>query len=775
MMMKRCLIALALLPLSSMGGMDRNRLNVGTYYLKPYAQTERHVKDAKECGIDFFVCIESTTNLSEIGVLDLLHKYGIGAFVSRVTPSWHGGSTRILRSIEKERPLRHWIERANRYPYRHHPAVWGMTIGDEPGALTFPFYRNVISRLQEDHPNLTFFLNLLPNVAPKDRPPLPFADAVAKLHGEHPDLVGKGPDSEPDGYKDMLTFYQARDYEDYIREYCEQIPLDYISYDFYLYKGPERRIPLSFENMKTVSDACRRTGRDFWSVMQVNSSDRNRVISVDGLRYQAYQSMAYGATTLLWACYTAGWWHHQVLDDKGEKTPQYDKLKKVNAEIHRIGDTYMRYRNVETHLVGDYDAPNVHFRAPANLLQETEKTGTQRTVAALDSPWFGRVQASGGEALMVGEMVGRKDAGSHALFVCAADDPMENAPHEYEISFCPLLGGSVRAFGPDGELPMSAASDGTARVPIRSNGFVMLTWEPKSLEESRGPWADVPFGETPKSWEAEAVKPEAGVKSVWIEGEPIDGKKTRFFAYYGLPKGATVASKCPAMVLVHGGEGTAFAKWVRLWNERGYAAIAMDTCGAVPVKDAVTKKWKRHEWSGPAGWGNFSKAFDDPKSQWTYHAVAAVIRSHDFLRAIPEVDRYRVGITGISWGGYLTCIAAGVDDRYLFAIPVYGCGYYGDGSAWKSQLERLGKTGRRWLELWDASVYLPNSKCRFYWVSGKDDPFFPYASLKKSASLTRGTSEFHIEDHMVHGQNAGSTPECIRVFADKLTGLNRGR
>lgn len=145
------------------------------------------------------------------------------------------------------------------------------------------------------------------------------------------------------------------------------------------------------------------------------------------------------------------------------------------------------------------------------------------------------------------------------------------------------------------------------------------------------------------------------------------------------------------MVLVHGGEGTAFAKWVRLWNERGYAAIAMDTC-----------------------------------------------------------------------------IAAGVDDRYLFAVPVYGCGFYGEGSAWKAQLERLGNTGRRWLELWDASVYLPNAKCPFFWVSGKDDPFFPYESLRKSAALVRGPSSFHVADHMTHGQNAGSTPEYIRIYADRL-------
>ena len=31
------------------------------------------------------------------------------------------------------------------------------------------------------------------------------------------------------------------------------------------------------------------------------------------------------------------------------------------------------------------------------------------------------------------------------------------------------------------------------------------------------------------------------------------------------------------------GTCTAFDEWVRLWVGRGYVAIAMDTCGKVPV------------------------------------------------------------------------------------------------------------------------------------------------------------------------------------------------
>src|SRR5437588_585808 len=60
--------------------------------------------------------------------------------------------------------------------------------------------------------------------------------------------------------------------------------------------------------------------------------------------------------------------------------------------------------------------------------------------------------------------------------------------------------------------------------------------------------------------------------------------------------------------------------------------------------------------------------------QWPYHAVAAVVRAHSLVRSFPEVDADRTAVTGISWGGYLTCIVAGIDPRFKAAVPVYGCG-----------------------------------------------------------------------------------------------------
>ena len=66
-----------------------------------------------------------------------------------------------------------------------------------------------------------------------------------------------------------------------------------------------------------------------------------------------------------------------------------------------------------------------------------------------------------------------------------------------------------------------------------------------------------------------------GVKAIFYRGAPWQGKETRVFAWYGAPENASPENPVPAVVLIHGGGGTALADWVRLWNKKGYAAIAM--------------------------------------------------------------------------------------------------------------------------------------------------------------------------------------------------------
>lgn len=274
--------------------------------------------------------------------------------------------------------------------------------------------------------------------------------------------------------------------------------------------------------------------------------------------------------------------------------------------------------------------------------------------------------------------------------------------------------------------------------------------------------------ETPKSHHVKSMDKPGGVKAVAIDGEPYKGKPTRFFAYWALPEGASPTNKVPGIVLVHGGAGTAFDSWVRLWTKRGYAAIAMDNCGCLPQGIREFGGRLRHKMSGPEGWGCYADADLPAKDQWPYHAISTVIRSHSFLRSIPEVDSSRIGVTGISWGGYLTACVSGIDDRFAFAVPVYGCAYLYDHSVWSDEMKALGKTGKRWDELWDARHYLPHAQMPMLWTTGSNDHFFPLDSLQRGYDLPAKDPTLAVIVRMGHGYAPSGDPKEITRFADQI-------
>ena len=267
-------------------------------------------------------------------------------------------------------------------------------------------------------------------------------------------------------------------------------------------------------------------------------------------------------------------------------------------------------------------------------------------------------------------------------------------------------------------------------------------------------------------WTALALPTSIGAKPVFFTSVPFRGKPTRVFAWIGIPS-VKPGEKVPGMVLVHGGGATALDDWVRLWVGRGYAAISMDTCGKVPVGNGPD--WVADPQGGPpACWSGWDQIDWPRKDQWNYHAVADVILAHSLLRSLPEVDPERTGVTGISWGGYLTCIAAGVDQRFKLAIPVYGCGFT-DKSGFASDLEKLGaERAGRWMAWWDPSVYLGEAKMPFLWVDGSNDPFYPMNALQFSYRLPKGSRTLCTRLRMPHGHGPGEIPEEIRVFADSI-------
>ncbi len=274
----------------------------------------------------------------------------------------------------------------------------------------------------------------------------------------------------------------------------------------------------------------------------------------------------------------------------------------------------------------------------------------------------------------------------------------------------------------------------------------------------------------------------APVRSLLYAGEPFKGQATRVFAYYATPAsigaepGAAAASggPWPGIVLVHGGGGTAFSEWVTLWAKRGYAAIAMDLAGSRPDPAAAKKNTVVRLPDGGPGQDHKDKfdTISTPKidDDWPYHAVANVIRAHSLLRSLPGVDAGRTAITGISWGGYTTCLVASLDSRFRAAVPVYGCGHLRDNSCWLGDFARIGpEQSTRWAQLYDPASYLPACRVPIFFVNGTNDFAYPLDSFMKShADVRHASKNVRIQVNMPHGHEEGWAPAEIAAFIDAV-------
>lgn len=237
---------------------------------------------------------------------------------------------------------------------------------------------------------------------------------------------------------------------------------------------------------------------------------------------------------------------------------------------------------------------------------------------------------------------------------------------------------------------------------------------------------------------------------------------TWVFCYVGFPKNASAQNKVPGVVLIHGGGGTAFFEWVNFWTSRGYAAIAMDTEGMMPVENSYMNTSNRRvsiKKHGPSNNG-FNDSYLPVEQQWAYHAIAAVIVSNSFLRSFDCVDVFKIGITGISYGSFLTWQAVA---RYVFAAPVYGSPEQKAGDTlWKNIMK--GRTA----ELWDDISILENNSTPFLYYNSNVDWAFSVLSTTESRKMTK-YSCMVLKHNFLHGHDLGGLQvKEIYAFADNI-------
>ena len=272
-----------------------------------------------------------------------------------------------------------------------------------------------------------------------------------------------------------------------------------------------------------------------------------------------------------------------------------------------------------------------------------------------------------------------------------------------------------------------------------------------------------------------AVRTVAAGEKKYIYYDALDyaGKSTRVFTWLGIPAGASASNKVPAIVLVHGGGGTAFEGWVDKWVARGYAAISMSVEGhtsliATPEMIAAGKSvgnYYKHAMHGPARLGIYRDSNEALTDQWMYHAVADTILANSLMRSLPEVDASKVGMMGVSWGGVIASTVMGIDNRFAFAIPTYGCGHlYDSGNVYGSSLVN----NSVYRDVWDPVLRIYRADMPALWLSWPEDQHFSIVSQSQTYTEAPGARMVSLIPGMGHGHASAWNVSDSYEFADSI-------
>lgn len=164
--------------------------------------------------------------------------------------------------------------------------------------------------------------------------------------------------------------------------------------------------------------------------------------------------------------------------------------------------------------------------------------------------------------------------------------------------------------------------------------------------------------------------PDLGIEALWIRSD-YKGQESYAFAYLGRP----ASGDGRAVVLLHGGGGTAYYEWVQQWTAKGYIALALDLEGHVPKAGGTMDSYpydlyEASPYPTPHN-QNYGDASLPLEETWMHYATRTAILAHSFLRQTEGVDPQKIGVVGISWGGVIASIITGYDDRFAFSVPIY--------------------------------------------------------------------------------------------------------
>lgn len=152
-------------------------------------------------------------------------------------------------------------------------------------------------------------------------------------------------------------------------------------------------------------------------------------------------------------------------------------------------------------------------------------------------------------------------------------------------------------------------------------------------------------------------------EQVYYQSHCYEGIPIRIFGYCSYPEDGPKGR--PALLYIHGGGLTADRELTRLFARRGYVCLSIDWTGPVPGRE------------GYSDFGTLENrtnyfAGDHLEQSFLYHLLKGCACGVSWL--VSRTGSDRVGLCGLSWGGYTGYILNGLDNRIRAYAVLFATG-----------------------------------------------------------------------------------------------------
>ena len=228
----------------------------------------------------------------------------------------------------------------------NHPAIAGYHLRDEPGMELYPELSAWAKKIQSVDNEHFCYVNLFPLFA---------------------------------GSKRLGT----ESYEEYVQEYINQIPVDFISFDFYpVYKDHvDKRW---YENLEIIAKKARENKKPFWAFVLTTNYDDDHVTpqTIPAMRLQAFTNLAYGAQGIQYFTYWSATstkapsredQRGAPLSATGKRSVVYNRVKQLSSEIQNLSGVFKGAKVLSVRHTGLGEIPDGTIRlsdlpAPVKVL-----------------------------------------------------------------------------------------------------------------------------------------------------------------------------------------------------------------------------------------------------------------------------------------------------------------------------------------------------------------------------------------------------------------------